>query len=84
MKTKKFKVKPFHEIADLIDRDWNSLMNKYCGNVVEFINTNNVPQALDWNGDYPWAVYDEEVKRWWVFKESWLTSPLPTFIEVDE
>jgi hypothetical protein len=59
MKTKKFKVKQFPEIGG----DWNSLMNKYCGNVVEFTNTNDVPQELDWVGDYPWAVYDEEVKR---------------------
>jgi len=83
MKTKKFKVKQFPEIGG----DWNSLMNKYCGNVVEFTSTNDVSQKLYWadyDGDYPWAVYDEEVKRWWLFKESWLTSPLPTFIEVDE
>jgi len=79
MKTKKFKVKQFPEIG----RDWNSLMNKYCGKVVEFNKTRDI-RDCSYCDTHPWAVYDEEVKRWWLFKESWLTSPLPTFIEVDE
>ena len=95
MKTKKFRVKQFHEIEHLINDDWNHLMNKYCGKVVEFYKTRDICDRL-YCDTHPcmlqllhlslkyWAVRDEEAKRWWVFKECWLTSLLPTFIEVDE
>ena len=83
MKTKKFRVKQFHKIEHLINADWNSLMNKYCGKVVEFYETRDICDR-SYCDTHPWAVRDEESKKWWVFKESWLTSLLPTFIEVDE
>lgn len=83
MMTKKFRVKQFHEIEHLIDADWNRLMTKYCGNVVEVCETRDICDRL-YCDTYPWAVWDEKLKRWWLFKESWLTSSLPTFIEVDE
>jgi len=56
MKTKKFKVKQFPEIG----RDWNSLMNKYCGKVVEFNKTRDI-RDCSYCDTHPWAVYDEEV-----------------------
>lgn len=83
MKTKKFRVKQYHEIARLINEDWNHIMNKYCGKVVEFHETINIYDRSYYD-THPWAVHDEESKRWWVFKESWLTFPFPTFVEVDE
>lgn len=82
MKTKKFRVKQYHEIVSC--GDWSFEMNKYCGSVVEFHETKNISSVNCHCEIHPWAVHDEEEKRWWVFKESWLTSPLPTFVEIDE